>query len=361
MTTLIDNALQGDDWLTDSWYLAALSADLKRGQQFRELILNQPTVLGRTAAGEAFALRDVCPHRAVPLSAGQQVERDGKAALQCPYHGWEFGTDGVCSNVPSLTDDAPYDTSKIKVRRYPVHEANGAVFIFVAKNARFDGVPDAPPPDFGPLPDKPNYAFSEQFDCRFDDALYGLIDPGHVAYVHTQWWWRPKSAGLKLKEKRFVPMERGWAIEKHRPASNAKLYRWVFGDDVETEICFQLPGFRWEKISNAKATFLTLTCMTPKTRFETHVTQLTWWQNTPLISLMKPFAKVMGRGFLGQDKTVTALQTQNAAYHGKMILMDDVDSQAKWYLKAKKEWTAAREEGRDFVNPVTAKTLRWRS
>lgn len=365
--TLIDNTparqigQTAEGWLTDSWYLAAVSSDLKPGKQIRKIFLNEPVVLGRTKSGELFALRDICPHRMVPLSTGRQVDTDGRETLQCPYHGWRFSTDGVCRHIPALPEDSSYDPEKIKVRRYPLYETNGAVFIFIPSDPRFEGEPDVPPPDFGPLPASPNFVIREHFTCRFDDALYGLIDPGHVAYVHNQWWWRPPSAGYKIKQKRFVPIERGWAIEKHKPSSNSKLYRWVFGDAVETEICFQLPGFRWEKVSNDKATFLTLTCMTPKTEFETHVTQITWWSGAPLISLFKPLGKHMGRKFLGQDKTVTTSQTENVSFKSGMILMDDVDSQAKWYLKAKKEWAASRREKRAFDNPVQPTTLRWRS
>jgi glutathione S-transferase len=38
--------------------------------------------------------------------------------------------------MPSLTDDSSYDPTKVKVRRYPVHEANGAVYVYVAHDAR---------------------------------------------------------------------------------------------------------------------------------------------------------------------------------------------------------------------------------
>ena len=112
-----------DGFLTDSWYLAAPSAELKPGQQFRRIILGEPVMLGRTSAGEPFALRDICPHRLVPLSEGKQVETDGVPTVQCPYHGWRFGTDGVCKLMPSLVEGQGYDPSRVKVRRYPVHEA----------------------------------------------------------------------------------------------------------------------------------------------------------------------------------------------------------------------------------------------
>ena len=74
-----------EGYLTDSWYLAAPSTELAPGKQHRIMVLGEPVVVGRTPAGEAFALRDICPHRLVPLSAGQQLETDGEWTLQCPY------------------------------------------------------------------------------------------------------------------------------------------------------------------------------------------------------------------------------------------------------------------------------------
>ena len=55
-----------DGFLTDSWYLAAPSSELEKGQQHRIMMLDEPVVVGRTPDGEAFALRDICPHRLVP-------------------------------------------------------------------------------------------------------------------------------------------------------------------------------------------------------------------------------------------------------------------------------------------------------
>ena len=42
-----------------------------------------------------------------------------------------------------------------------------------------------------------------------------------------------------------------------------------------------------------------------------------------------------------------------------LLWIDDADRQAKWYQALKTEWAASRREGRAFVNPVEAATLRW--
>lgn len=353
--------MTAEGFLTDSWYLAAISSELKPGRQFRRIILGEPVMLGRTRDGEAFALRDICPHRLVPLSEGRQIEEGGEVTVQCPYHGWRFGMDGVCKLMPSLVEGQAYDVGKVKVRRYPLHEANGMVFVYVAGDARSEGEPAVPPPEFGPLADKPKFTLSRSFNAHMDDAVVGLMDPAHVPFVHSQWWWRPPSIGLKVKEKAFEPRERGWAIARHAPSSNSLPYRVAFGGDVTTEIVFQLPGFRWEIIENARARFVTLTCLTPVGPKETRIAQLTWWTGAPLLNLAIPIMKPAGRKFLDQDGTMVDLQNMGLDYQSGMLWIDDIDVQAKWYQRLKREWAGARRDGRDFANPIEPVVLRWRS
>ena len=366
---MADDARAGDNkgitaegWLTDCWYLAATCFELKPGKMFRREILGDPVLIGRTASGRAFAMRDICPHRLVPLSAGKQLDTAGEATVECPYHGWRFGaTDGVCKHMPSLVDDDPMDPTRVKVRSYPIHETNGLIFIYISHAPRDSSDPIVPPPDFGELPDKPNFVVHEDFNAHMDDAVVGLMDPAHVPFVHNQWWWRPPSAGFKIKEKKFVPRERGWAIERHAPSSNSKLYRMVFGDDVTTEICFMIPGFRWEVVENDKSRFFTLTCLTPQQPKLTRITQITWWMNAPLLSLVKPLGVYMGRTFLQQDKRMVDLQNSGMAYQKAMLWIDDIDVQAKWYQTLKRTWAAARTADAPFENPIEPRTLRWRS
>ena len=108
----------GTGLLRDCWYFAALSSDLKPGKLQRYELLGEPVLLGRTRKGEVYAIRDICPHRAAPLSAGKLVaEADGREAVECPYHGWRFGTDGGCTSIPSLVEGQGVEVSRIGVRR----------------------------------------------------------------------------------------------------------------------------------------------------------------------------------------------------------------------------------------------------
>ena len=97
--------MTSEGWLTDSWYFACASKSLPAGTQFRRVILGQPVMLARTEKGEAFALRDVCPHRLVPLSAGKQVETDGAADHPVPLS-WLALRDGWRVQAHALAGQA---------------------------------------------------------------------------------------------------------------------------------------------------------------------------------------------------------------------------------------------------------------
>src|SRR5215469_7228146 len=143
--TTRSDARFGEGFLTDIWYFAALSSDLKPGKLARHELLGEPVLLGRSNGGELFALRDICPHRAAPLSAGRfHQEPGGSTTVECPYHGWRFRSDGACAAIPSLVADQAMDVARIRVRRYPVAESQGLVFVWVASDPRGLGEPTEP-------------------------------------------------------------------------------------------------------------------------------------------------------------------------------------------------------------------------
>jgi hypothetical protein len=69
----------------------------------------------------------------------------------------------------------------------------------------------------------------------------------------------------------------------------------------------------------------------------------------------------MGAKFLAQDGEMVDLQNKGMAHQKAMLWIDDIDVQAKWYQQLKREWTAARTEGREFTNPIQPRVLKWMS
>lgn len=350
----------GRGFLHDLWYFAALSREVKPGSLRRVEMLGEPVLLGRTRAGTAFALRDICPHRAAPLSAGKLVKLGSEPeTVECPYHGWRFSTaDGACTSIPSLLADQDLELERIRVRSYPVRESQGLIFVFFAADPRAPEIADAPPEFPGVVGGAPKLVDRMDFDTHIDQAVVGLMDPTHGPYVHQQWWWRSSSKQLE-KQKRFEPRPLGFSMVSHAPSKNSRAYR-ILGGAPVTEITFRLPGYRWEHITVGARQVLALTFLTPVTTSKTRITQIIW-SDHPAFLFLAPFIRAGARAFLRQDGDMVNLQNQGLRYDPPLIWIDDADRQAKWYQALKREWAKSRVEARPFANPVEATTLRWRS
>ncbi|MEE2691085.1 MAG: aromatic ring-hydroxylating dioxygenase subunit alpha [Pseudomonadota bacterium] len=341
----------GEDGPLDGlWYFAAPSRRLAPGRMVRKILFGEPVVLGRMKTGESFALRDVCPHRGAPLSAG----RIEGGEVECPYHGWRFrASDGGCALVPALTDGAQNDISKISVRRHPLHEANGLVWIW-----RGDEAPSAPPEIGLPAGYRPKIVTEVAAEGPYDEAVIGLVDPAHTPFVHRQWWWR-EGAGLREKTKRFEPTPLGFRMPAHAPSSNSRIYKFIGGAPT-TEIEFRLPGVRLETVRTGKKTILGLTAITPAEAGRSEITHMIFW-DLPLLDLARPVLSGMAKDFLAQDGAILSAQNVNLArLDHRPLYVGDPDEPAKWYLRLKRAW-AARGDSGGFVNPLAGGTLRWRT
>jgi len=337
-------------FLTDIWYFALPSAALARGKMQAKSLLGQPVLFARDNDGVAFALRDICPHRGIPLSCGRFDGRE----VECRYHGWRFDGGGGCTAIPSLVAGQDFDISRIKVRRYPVVEAQGNLWIWMG-----DSPPEGEPPQMPDMEGRvPNLTEVMHFPCPVDHAVIGLMDPAHGPFVHQSWYWR-SSRSIHEKAKAFGPAPYGFAMKRHRPSANSAAYR-LLGGAPETEITFRLPGVRTEHIAAGRHRIVNLTTVTPLDANNTEVTNSFYW-TLGWADLAKPILRHFVRRFLGQDRDVVVMQQKGLAHDPTLMLIKDADTQARWYHQLKNEYQRARAEGRDFVNPVKDTVLRWRS
>ena len=181
--------------LGNAWYCVGQSRSLGR-TGLRAVELNgEQIVLGRAPDGTPFALRDRCPHRGMALSKGRF---DGDT-LMCPFHGWRFGTDGRCRDVPTLSEHDAADFSRIQVQRFPVRESAGFLWVNPHLGPASGDVPAVPELDFAPAG---SLVVELVVEASYDLTTLSLVDPGHVAFVHDSWWFRP-SKQLREKVKTF--------------------------------------------------------------------------------------------------------------------------------------------------------------
>lgn len=344
-----------EPFLKNLWYYALPSASLKAGKTKAKLLLNEPILFGRDEDGKVFALRDVCPHRAMPLSYGSFDGRE----VECCYHGWRFDASGACTRIPSLAGHEGIEPGKIHVHAYEVHEAQGCIWIFM-------GDPQAKAGDKPPVPHLPDIGAHDRqaicevmrFPCFVDHAVVGLMDPAHGPFVHTSWWWRSRHS-IHEKQKPFGPSHLGFTMRRHKPSKNSFGYK-LLGGAPETEISFQLPGVRIEHIRAGERIVVGLTAVTPVSETETEITHAIYTNSAPL-RLLAPFVRPFAKRFLKQDRDVVVMQQEGLKYERNLMLIRDADTPARWYQQLKNEFVRCQEEGRAFVNPVRETVLKWKS
>ncbi|HEX3884631.1 MAG TPA: aromatic ring-hydroxylating dioxygenase subunit alpha [Stellaceae bacterium] len=338
--------------LREAWYYAAPSRAVRRGRLLSRVLLGDPVVLGRGADGAVFALHDICPHRGMPLSAGSFDGRE----IECCYHGWRFAADGACTAIPALVDGQKFDLARICVRAYPAREVQGNIWVYLGD--RPDTAPDIPILDGFGADAEPRIVEQMSFTASVDDAVVGLMDPAHGPFVHRAWWWRGRHS-IHEKAKPFVPSPWGFTMSRHAPSTNSRAYK-ILGGAPSTEIAFRLPSVRVEQIRTGRHAVCNLTAITPIDHKTSEINHCIYW-TAPWLSALKPMLRPYVRAFLRQDRDVMEKQQQGLRYNPTLSLIDDADTQARWYYRLKREYRRSIEEGRGFENPVEAKTLHWRS
>jgi len=336
-------------FLRNIWYHAAPASDVPVGRIKAVVICGEPVMLARQTDGTAYALRDICPHRGIPLSDGRMVGDE----VECCYHGWKFNQSGACTCIPSLTGHEGQDLSRVRVKHYPLVERAGQLFVWLGEHT----------PDESLLPDMPTQALpnlteSMEFPCFIDHAVIGLMDPAHGPFVHQSWYWR-SGKSIHEKAKAFGPSAYGFSMLRHKPSKNSRAYK-ILGGTPETEIRFQLPGVRIEHIVAGKHQLVNLTFVTPIDEKRTRITHSIYW-TMPWLSLLKPILRPYVKTFLGQDKRVVVQQQRGLAFDPSLMLIKDADTMARWYMQLKNEFARAQAENRPFENPVREQVLRWRS
>ncbi len=104
------------------WFVVARSPEIPAGEVRTFRYFGQDLVLYRAADGAAHAVEAYCPHLGAHLGEGGCVVDD---SLRCPFHGWRFGPDGRCVEVP-YSPRLP----RVGVRAWPLCERAGLVFLW---------------------------------------------------------------------------------------------------------------------------------------------------------------------------------------------------------------------------------------
>jgi len=166
------------DLMRHYWLPVVFSSELVAGGRTKRVrLLGEDMVVFRTKRGDVGLLGEYCSHRRVSLYFGR-TEEDG---LRCCYHGWKYGLDGQCLEMPN---EAPETDFKHAVHHpaYPCRERGGLVWAFMGNGAEAPALPDF---EWLGLPDNQRFISKFYQPSNYFQAMEGGIDSSHISFLHA--------------------------------------------------------------------------------------------------------------------------------------------------------------------------------
>ncbi|MGP7818788.1 aromatic ring-hydroxylating dioxygenase subunit alpha [Niallia sp. 01092] len=166
-----------DPVLAKFWQPAAYSHELT-DKPMQVYVLGERIVLFRTSKG-VQAFKDLCIHRGAELSLGKVVHD----CIVCPYHGWEYNTDGKCVKIPQQPPTRVIPP-KAKAVVYSCTEKYGLIWVKLSDDAS-DG--EFPFPEYVEYDDptfKTVCANPHTMNAAAPRVVENFLDVSHLAFVH---------------------------------------------------------------------------------------------------------------------------------------------------------------------------------
>ena len=105
------------------WFQICWSHEIDPGGVRALRAFGEDLVVYRTEAGHAAAVDAYCPHLGAHLGHGGRVVGE---CLECPFHGWQYGLDGINEHIPY----AERPNRSARLGTYPIVERNAAIYIW---------------------------------------------------------------------------------------------------------------------------------------------------------------------------------------------------------------------------------------
>ncbi|KAK9049953.1 hypothetical protein SSX86_024854 [Deinandra increscens subsp. villosa] len=157
--------------LKNFWYPIAFSRDLKEDTLIPIDCFEEPWVVFRGKDGKPGCIRNTCAHRACPLDLGSVNE----GRVQCPYHGWEYSTDGKCEKMPSTK------FVNVKIKSLPCFEQEGMIWIWPGNEPPSATIPSLQPPKGFQI----HAEIVMELPVEHGLLLDNLLDLAHAPFTHT--------------------------------------------------------------------------------------------------------------------------------------------------------------------------------
>jgi phenylpropionate dioxygenase-like ring-hydroxylating dioxygenase large terminal subunit len=153
------------------------STDLPAGGPPKRVrLLGEDLIAFRTRRGTVSVMGEACQHKLASLYYGR-IEDDG---MRCVYHGWKFGFDGRCLDMPNVPPECQF-RERIRHPAYPCVEKAGVVWTYMGGGTECPALPEL---EFLAVPEGHRAYRVDYQNCNYMQALEGGIDPAHGAFLH---------------------------------------------------------------------------------------------------------------------------------------------------------------------------------
>ncbi|AXQ28191.1 (2Fe-2S)-binding protein [Solimonas sp. K1W22B-7] len=168
------------------WFMVADAAKLTN-KPLDLHFFGRDFALYRGSGGRVVLLDAYCPHMGTHLARNttSYVVQDGSIegdSIRCPYHGWRFGPDGKCNQIPYSDQPIPRSAS---IRSWPVEERMGAIFVWHDPEG---GAPEWQAPRLEEW-DDPSWVRWQlddlgQLRCHPQEIVDNIADAAHLGPIH---------------------------------------------------------------------------------------------------------------------------------------------------------------------------------
>ena len=194
------------------WMPALFSQQLpeRDGPPVRVKLLGERLVAWRSTDGQVGLVDERCPHRGASLFFGRNEE----AGLRCVYHGWKFGVDGTCLDMPSEPPQSQF-RHKVKIGAYPCLERGGLVWAYLGPPELKPRFPDL---EWTMVPPSHRHATRHIQECNWFQGFEGGFDSSHLRFLHRG----DTAGGTRVLPTRYEPLatDYGMLFGSGRPAED---------------------------------------------------------------------------------------------------------------------------------------------
>ncbi|EKS31084.1 aromatic ring-hydroxylating oxygenase subunit alpha [Afipia felis] len=192
---------QTANYLRHFWHPVCTLDELKASNDegvgpIGRVLLDEPLVIAKLD-GKIVAMGDRCAHRFAKLSGGKVIEN---SRLQCPYHGWQYGSSGKCAFIPAAPNDPI--PRKAMTPAYECEVKYDIVWVRLDSSWNATSIPYCSAwdnPDFKKVIIAEPYNWSSSAQRRWEN----FTDFSHFAYVHPGTLYDPA-----YSEPAIVPVDR---------------------------------------------------------------------------------------------------------------------------------------------------------